>query len=259
MALVRRDFLVTSSYRFPFFLDLVFGVVNLIMFFYISRTFGDAATTGLQGAPSYFAFAAVGVAITLVIQAASTGLAQRLREEQLTGTLEALQAQPISASETAFGLVGFPFAFALARAALYLLIAAIFLGLDVSDADWLGFALVLIVSSAAIASIGIGLGALVLIFKRGEALAGLVTFGLGFLGGAFFPLSLLPDLLQPLLSVNPTKYALDGVREALFQGQGWSDEILALVIFSFVALPIAVWGFRGALHHARRTGTLAQY
>ena len=256
---MQRDYLVTTSYKFPFVLDLFFGIVNLIMFFYISRTFQDATTAGLQGAPSYFAFAAVGVAITLVIQAASTGLAQRLREEQLTGTLEALQANPITPAEMAFGLVGFPFAFALTRAALYLLVAAIFLRLDLSEANWLGFALLMLVSAAAIASIGMALGALVLIFKRGEALAALMTFALGFLGGAFFPLSLLPDVLQPILAINPTKFAFDGVRAALFRGQGWGDETVALVIFSLIGLPAAVWAFSAALLHARRTGTLAQY
>ncbi len=258
-ALVYRDYLITTSYRFAFFLDLFFGLVNLVVYFYISRIFTGVSSAELGGAPSYFAFAAVGVSITVVVQAASAGLAQRLREEQLTGTLEALHAQPVNSAEIAVGLVGFPFAFAVARAAFYLLIAALLLGLDVSQTDWPGFVLVLLASATALASIGMALGALVLVFKRGEALTALVTFALGFLGGAFFPLTLLPDAVEPLLRVIPTRFAFDGVRAALFQGRGWTDEIAALLVFSVMGLPAGVWAFSRALLHGRRSGTLAQY
>ena len=67
-----------------FVLDLFYGIINLLVFFYISQTFDDTASHDLDGAPSYFAFASIGIAITIVLQAASGGLAHRIREEQLT-------------------------------------------------------------------------------------------------------------------------------------------------------------------------------
>ena len=106
-ALVRRDYLVQRSYRLAFVLDLFYGIVNLLVFYFISQTFTDVATADLSGAPSYFAFASIGIAITIVLQAASGGLAHRIREEQLTGTLEALTAQPITVPELSFGLAAF--------------------------------------------------------------------------------------------------------------------------------------------------------
>ena len=89
-------------------MDLIVGVINLAVFFFISQTFDDVGSADLNGAPSYFAFAAIGIAITVVIDAASTTLAGRIRQEQLTGTLETLLVQPVTVSELAFGLAGFP-------------------------------------------------------------------------------------------------------------------------------------------------------
>ena len=259
LALVRRDYALTRSYKYTLILDLVFGFVNLMIYYFISRTFDDPTTPALQGAPSYFEFAAVGIVITVVMEAASTGLAERIRQEQLTGTLEALVAQPVSAGEMSFGLAGFGFFFAMARAAFYLLIAAVFLGLGSSNMSWGGFALVLVASGAALSAIGILLGAVVLVLKRGHVLAGIVTFGMGLLAGAFFPISVLPGWLQALGKVVPTRFAFDGLRAAIFRGSGWSDDFVVLVAFSAVALPLAAWVFGRALRLTSRAGSLAQY
>jgi ABC-2 type transport system permease protein len=258
-ALVWRDFLITRSYRLPFVFDLVFGIANLVIYFYISRTFESSETANLGGAPSYFAFAAVGVSLTVVIQAASVGLARRLREEQLTGTFEALVSEPVASAETSLGMAGFPFLFALARACVYLSAAYLLLGLDLSHADFAGLAIMLAVAGVAVAGLGVAFGALVLIFKRGDALAVLVTFALGLGGGAYFPTEQLPSIVQPIVALIPTRFAFDGLRAALFRGEGWGGDALALLLFGIIALPLAVLAFGRALRYARGRGSLAQY
>jgi ABC-2 type transport system permease protein len=258
-AFVRRDFAIRRSYRLAVALDAVFGFLSLAVYLFISRTFGDVATADLSGAPSYFAFAAVGVALTTVVQAASAGIAGTVREEQLTGTLEALTAQPVTAAETAFGLAGFPFLFAAGRAAAYLVIAFLVLGVDISGASWVGFVVVLMAAGVALSAIGVALAALVVVVKRSQALVGVVTFALGFLGGAFFPIDVFPGWLQPLAAATPTRFAFDGVRDALFTGGGWGGDALALAAFSAAATPLALAAFAGALALARRHASLGTY
>jgi len=250
---------VARSYRIAFVLDLVLGIINLLIFFFISRTFRGGSVHELQGAPSYFAFAAVGIAVTVVIEAASTGLSRRIRDEQLTGTLEVLVAQPLSALELSLGLAGYPFLFAMGRAAFYILVAAALLGLDLHDADWLGFALVLLASGVALSSIGVLLGAAVLVVKRGQMIAGLVTFGMGLVSGAFFPVSVLPAWIRPLGTVVPTRFAFDGLRSALYRGTGWADDVFWLFVFAAIGIPVAIKGFTSALDYSKRAGTLSQY
>src|SRR3712207_1205644 len=100
------------SYRFAFLLDWVLGASSLVVYYFISRTLiGDSRNATLDGAPSYFAFASVGIALGVVIQAAATGVATKLREEQLIGTLEIILTRPVRTTELALGIAGYPFFF----------------------------------------------------------------------------------------------------------------------------------------------------
>lgn len=256
---MRRDWRITRSYRTALVTDLGFGFLNLVAYYYISKTLKVGLRSGLDGAPDYFAFAAVGVALSVVLQAAITGVARRLREEQLTGTLEALCVQPISSGELAFGLAGFPFLFAVIRAFAYLLLAAAFLGLSFAHCDWLGLIVSFLVSGLALAALGVGLAAVVLVFKRADAVGALGTFGLSLLGGAFFPSRVLPHWLRPVANLLPTHFAFDAVRGALFGSRGWLGPVAALAGVGAVTMVIALAMFSAAVRHAIRQGTLNQY
>lgn len=258
-ALARRDYLLTRSYRLTFALELLFGVINLLVYYFISRTFSDVGSEPLQGAASYFDFAAVGIIVTVIIGATSVEIANRVRQEQLTGTLEALFTQPLSTTEVALGLVTLPFLFAMVRAFVYTTVAAIWLGLDVTHASWAGAILTLVLTGAAMAGLGIAGGAFVLVVKRGELVVGAALFAMGFVSGAVFPVSVLPDWLQPLGEVVPTRFAFDGLRRALFEGSGWENDVLVLLLFAIVGVPLAIAFFRGALSWSKREGSLAKY
>jgi ABC-2 type transport system permease protein len=258
-AVIRRDYDIVNSYYRVWFFEIFIGSLSLVTYYFISKVFTGISPAGLQGAPSYFDYAVVGVAITTVIAVACASLAFTVREEQLTGTLEALTAQPVTASELALGLAGYHFLFSVARAAFYLGIAAALLGADFSGASWEGAAVALVVTGVALTSIGVALGALVILFKRVEALGSVVTFGLGLLGGAFFPIAVLPGWLEAVARIVPTRLAFDSVRAALYRGEGWLEPVLGLGAFAIVSLPIALWMFGWAIGLSRRRASLTQY
>ena len=257
-ALIRRDFLSARAYRTAFIMDIAFGFLNLLVYYFISQAIGGFSTN-LQGAPSYFAFAAVGASMTLVIQAATSGLARRIREEQLTGTLEALVGQPITSTEIAFGIAGFPFMFAMLRAAAYIFTATAFLGVDLEGADWIGFIVILVTSGTALGAIGVLLCALVMAIRRGDSLIVMTTFALGMLGGAVFPRSVLPSWLHTLSELVPTRFVFEGVRSALFRGTGWDGDAIGLLITSCVLFPVGIASFAFAVRFAKRRGSLGEY
>ena len=258
-ALIRRDWLTILTYSRLFALDVVFGALNLVTYYFISRTFVTVPPGGLGGAPSYFAFAAVGVAILGVVQAAMATLSIAIREEQMTGTLEALIMQPLGSTELALGLAGYHFLFAVARSGLYLLIAVALLGADASHADWVGFVLSLFATAAALTAIGIALGALVLMFQRVQALLTAVMFVMGLLGGAFFPIAVLPGWLEGIAKVIPTRLAFESVRNALYRGDAWVRPAAGLAAFALVGVPLAIAFFGFALRTTKRRGTVAEY
>jgi ABC-2 type transport system permease protein len=259
LAILIRDYLVTRSYRAALAMDLAFGAVNVLIYYFISKTFEGAATSDLGGAPSYFDFATVGIVVTLVVTAAATGLARRIREEQLTGTLEVLAAQPIRTAELFAGLGALPFLLAGVRSVIYLVMAALLLNLDTSHASWVGLGAMLLSTGAAMSALGMVAGGVVLMVKRGEIfLAALIT-GMALVSGAFFPVEVLPSWLQTLGDVVPTRFAYDGLRAALFRGDGWEDDVLALLAFAAVCIPAGVWFGGRALEFTRRRGSLSQY
>jgi ABC-2 type transport system permease protein len=258
LALIRRDYSYIRSYPLVLSFDIGYGLIDLLIYFFISRTFSGVSSADLQGAPSYFAFVLVGIVITLVISAASAELAQRLREEQFTGTLEILVAQPVTSVEIALGTAGFPFAFAMARGLVYLLVGTTLLGVGLPNADWPGFILIVLATAAALLGIGLLIAAAVIVFKR-QAIGGLVSVALGFGGGAFFPLSVLPDWLRHIGELLPTYFIFHGARAALFRGEGWGTDLGALVASAVVLVPLSLIAFSRALEFARRSASLGQY
>ena len=260
LAFLRRDFRILQSYRLAFMLDTFYGVLQLAVFFFISRAFPQIAASGdLGGAPTYFAFAAIGTILGLVVEAASDGLGQRVRDEQLTGTLEALVAEPLSSWRLCAGFSAFPLAFALVRATVYLGLAIALMGLDTGEASWAGVLIMLLCAGVAMAALGVAAGAVVLVFQRGAVLASTALFAMTLISGTVFPVSALPNWLQAVAAVVPLRYAIDGTRDALFQGGGWGPDALALVAFAAVALPLTVGTFALALNFAKARGSLGQY
>ena len=255
-ALARRDLKVMRSYRFSMASDVVWGVLNLLVYFYISK-FVDTGDIG--SAPSYFSFVVAGIVMSLVIYAASTGVAYRVRDEQLTGTLEILCVQPLRTFELALGVISFPLGFAVVRAAGYLVVAALALDLDAPDADWVGVLVMLATAGMAFAAIGIVAAGAAIVFKRAMSIAGVIVFGMTFISGALFPISVLPQWLQSIGQVMPTWFAFEGLRSALFVGGEWYDDAGALAVFAAIGLPCSIWLLAVSLTKAKRDGTLGQY
>lgn len=256
-ALARRDFLLARSYRTAFVLDAGWGVANLLLYYFISRVVGLHAAAHLGQAPSYFAFALAGVLMSLVVEAAASEIGGAIREEQLTGTLEMLLAQPVRAVSLALGSAAFPFASAVVRVSVYLVVAVFALGLDTQRTDWVGIAVLLAMGGLAFSAFGVAAAAAVIVFKK-SALVDAAIFGMTFLSGALFPISVFPRWLRPVGQLMPTKPAFDGMRNALYGG-GWGTDALVLAAIGTVGIPVSLVLFNWAIRHAKRRGTVSQY
>jgi ABC-2 type transport system permease protein len=254
---LRRDLSDGNMFRSSLLLDLGFGLLNMVSFLFISRALQHPGGSVPGGAATYFDYVAVGLAYMLVVQATCSQLLSRVLEHQRSGTLEALVASPLSPRLMAVGLGAYPTLLGLLRSIVYLAVAGTALGMNVSGADWFGTGVVLILGAGAALSIGIALAAFAVAFRPGAAAGKTVIVGLGFLSGAYFPVSALPDPLPWVCAVLPTRMAIDGLRVAL-TGGAWIPDALLLAGTTAVGLPLAAWGFTRALGHARRTGTLVR-
>ena len=258
-AIAGRDFRITRSYRLAFALDVFYGGLDLAFYFFVAKLVGPVSGASLAGAPTYFGFAAVGLAIGAVLSATMYALSAEVRQEQLTGTLEVLAAQPVPSVELGVGLLAFPLAFSFVRSGVYLAVASHWMHIDVTRTSWAGVAVVFAATAVAMAPISFAAGAAVLVFKRGTVVVTAATSVMTLLGGAVFPIAVLPGWLQWLGRLMPIRFAYDGVRAAIFSGSGWGLDALALLAFGAVGAPLGMFLFGRALAHAKRVGSLSEY
>jgi ABC-2 type transport system permease protein len=260
-AFLRRDWRIVRSYPLPFAMEMFSSAFILVLLFEVARLVDRAPrpTTGLLG-HGYFAYVLVGMAMLQMVNSATQSFATQLREEQTTGTLEALLAAPVSPSIAILGSALYDLVKPLVLAVLMLVVGAI-IGVHIALGP-VALA-VSVLSLAALVSVFAGLGVLVaaftVVFKRGSALGALVTVGLALLGGVYFPIGQLPGPVRWVADILPFTWGVDVLRHSLLFGQVDGLRFAGLLGSALVILPAALWVFQASVHVARRTGTLAQY
>jgi ABC-2 type transport system permease protein len=77
--------------------------------------------------------------------------------------------------------------------------------------------------------------------------------------GVYYPVSVLPEWMQALATISPATYALDGMRDAIVNGDGLSemwDEIWPLIVIGIVSVPLGLEVFRRGERYAKKHGKL---
>jgi ABC-2 type transport system permease protein len=119
---------------------------------------------------------------------------------------------------------------------------------------------VLAASLLSFSGLGILSASYLLLFKRGNPAKWLLIGLWGIAGGMLFPVTILPDWLQTIATLNPMTHALNAMRAALLGGAGISQllqPIEILLAFAVVLLPLSISVFSWTLNRTKTTGTLA--
>jgi ABC-2 type transport system permease protein len=262
-AFVRRDLLVSLSYRTAFVGDILGLLSQGLLFYFLGKMVGTNDVPEYGGEPtSYLAFAAIGVAVGVYLQFALTRVAAAIRQEQLQGTLESVLATPTAPGTVQLGLVVFDLLYVPVRTFVFL--GAMTLVFDLAfHAAGIAPALVyLLAVTPFVWGLGVLGAAAILVFRRGAGIAALIGGLVALASGAYVPVGILPPWVQSIAEWNPLAIALDGMRSALLAGPDWGDAAadLALIVpCSVIALLVGLAGFRTALRHERVRGTLGIY
>lgn len=262
-AFLRRDFLIALSYRAVFVSDLVGLVVQGVLFYYVGQLVEPSSLPTYDGSPTtYLEFVAIGVAIGVFVQLGLSRVAASFREEQLQGTLESMLVTPTAPATIQLGSVIFDLAYIPLRTVVFLGVMAAVFGLDFEPSGMLPATLVLLAFVPFVWGLGVLGAGMILTFRRGAGIAGIVGLLLALLSGAYFPLGLFPSWIQTLADANPMAVALEGMRSSLLAGPDWSATAMDLALLlplSAAALLVGMAGFRAALRRERARGTLGVY
>jgi ABC-2 type transport system permease protein len=261
-ATLLRDYRTAISYRAGFVLALGGSLVSVVGVFFLSKLFGPSQAAALQQyGGSYFSFAIVGVALSNLMSLGLTGMASRIREGQMMGTLELMLLSPnrlwlIFLSSSLWAHLQ-------AIATLLLLIAfGLVLGMDLGRADIPMTLLALALAVVSFNALGLFSAAVVIVIKQGNPVAFLISVASILLAGVLYPMSVLPAWLQLLGGALPLTHALELVRHTALNGDGLAQvwpQLLTLVVLTAIYLPAGLWACRWAVRHAERDGSLAQY
>jgi ABC-2 type transport system permease protein len=65
--------------------------------------------------------------------------------------------------------------------------------------------------------------------------------------------------MQWFSTISPATYALDGLRDAILEGEGLTamgDELWPLIVIGVITIPLGLWVFRRGELYAKRHGKL---
>jgi ABC-2 type transport system permease protein len=262
-AFVRRDFLVAWSYRMSFFSDILALATQMVVFAFVGRLVAEDRLPTFNGAETTYAeFVAIGLVVNLFVQVALTRTATAIRNEQMIGTLEALLMTPTATATIQLGSAVFDLIYVPLRTAIFLGFLAVVVGLDLHLSGVLPSVAMLLAFIPFVWGLGLATAGAILTFRRGDGGMMVGATLLGLASGAFFPLSLLPAWIATVAEYNPLAIAIQGMREALLGGSGWSEvggHVLLLVPMSVLSLVGGTLVFKAALGRERRRGTLGLY
>jgi len=180
--------------------------------------------------------------------------------ERWEGTIEYTLMAPIRRVTHMAGQTMFAVAYSTLFTGVILLITTLVFNLDLTKSNLLGGTLVLLAGSFSFIGVGIMASTLPLLFpERGAQMTHVFIAVLLLVSGVYYPVDVLPGVLQKIAVISPATYVLTGVRQALLEGAATIDlwgYIWPVLIMGALLLPLGLWVFRQAEMYAKRTGKL---
>jgi ABC-2 type transport system permease protein len=262
-AFLWRDILNEMSYRLAFFLELLGILPAVLMFFFLSKLFGDMISSPLsEYGGKYFPFVLIGIAAQNYLSMSLHSFASSIRESQVSGTLEAVLTAPVPLSIFLLGSSLYPFVLNAVRIMIYLVVGSLFFGAGLDWRQWPVLLVVLTLTMTAVSGLGILSASFTVLFKKGDPLNWVFSVGSWLLGGVYYPVSVLPEWLQRISDFIPMTHTLESFRLILLGHHGLkavASHLFALCLWSLIVLPLSLTSFRYALNQARTKGNLGHY
>ena len=263
LAFLKRDFLLTISYKFPFIIQFIGIFFSMFIFYYVSKLMDTGSNSLLyKYAGNYFSFLIIGIAFSDFFLTSINSFSEEIRKGQLFGTLEALLSTPTSASEILIYSSFFNYLFSTLRLLIYLIFGWLFFNLSFSSVNLLPLFTIFLLSIFSFWGIGMLSATFVIIFKQSSPIKWLLGPATGLLGGVFYPVEILPTYLKYLALFLPVTHCVHAIRLILYKNANFHDiflQLTALMIFSVILFPLGLYSFNIGLKIAKKNGSLLHY
>ncbi len=263
LAFIKKDFQIEASYKLAFLFNFFAVFSSIFIYYFIGELFGHQAVDHLKNfGVNYFSYVLLSMTFFNYIGVGLGSFSDQIRREQIQGTLESLLMTPTKITTLLLSMSLWSFIFATFNAAIYILCGIFLFKIDFSQINILSCCFILILTIITFSCLGILSACFVLIFKRGNPIGWVINSLEGILGGVYYPITVMPIFLQTLAKFIPITYAIRAIQLAVYQGYTivqLKQEILILLSFAIILLPISIKAFASALKKARLRGHLAQH
>lgn len=180
--------------------------------------------------------------------------------ERWEGTIEYTLMAPVRRLTHMAGQTFFAVVYSLLFTGVILVVTIVLFDIDMSRANLFGGTMMLIAGSLSFIGVGVMGSILPLLFpERGAQMTHVIIALLLLISGVYYPVDVLPSMLQKMAVFSPATYVLDGTRQAILEGlptaQLWPF-IWPTLVMGLIAIPMGLWVFNQAEQYAKRTGKL---
>jgi len=263
LAFVKRDIVEETSYKLAFLMRVSGIFFAVFTFFFLSKLIGKGTVPHLEPyGGDYFSFVLIGIAFSGYHQVALSGFSRSIREAQMKGTLEAVLLTQTGIPAIVLCSSLYRFIWSSLTVVIYLLIGIIVFGVSVGGANVVGAFVVLLLTITSFSGIGVISASFVMVFKKGDPLAFALSGASFLLGGVYYPVAVLPSWLQKISYFLPIRHSLEGMRLCLLRQAPLkviAPNLIALVGFTIILLPLSLLCFRYAVRKAKIDGSLTHY
>jgi ABC-2 type transport system permease protein len=258
-AFVERNFNLVKRYWGWELVWLTYSVVNSLAITYIGA--GMEVISGRKVDTSYLVlYLLVGTLVWHYLSLVFDNVSEMIAWERWEGTIEYTFMAPVSRFTHMVGTTIFSLIYGLVHTVVILAVITLLFRLDLGRANLMGSFLVLMAGTLSFIGLGIVAAVLPLLFpERGSQMTHVIQALVLLISGVYYPVSVLPNWMQPIARLSPATYVLEGMRQGMLQGamtRSLLGYVWPLLAIGIAAIPVGVFVFAQAERYAKRTGRL---
>jgi ABC-2 type transport system permease protein len=255
---VERNVYLTRRYIWWDVAFMIWTIANTLTIVFIAK--GIEATGGRIDVDRATTTLLIGAVVWAYLGILFEFMTETVAWERWEGTIEYTFMAPLARATHLAGAGFFAVLYGLIRAIILFVAVAFFFDLALPDANFVAAFVVLVAGSISFVGIGVMTAVLPLISPEKGAQLGFVAQGmLLVVSGVYYPVTVLPEWMQWLAKISPATYALDGIRDAILEGDGvtaMGDEIWPLLVIGAISIPLGLAIFHRGEVYAKKHGKL---
>ena len=219
--------------------SIVSPVISTSLYFVVFGAAIGSRITQIDGI-GYGTFIVPGLVMLMLLTQSVANASFGIFFPRFTGTIYELLSAPVSYFEIVLGYVGAAATKSIILGLIILATAGLFVPLHIAHPFWMLSFLVLTAVTFSLFGFIIGIWAEG--FEKLQVIPLLIITPLTFLGGTFYPVSVLPPAWRTVTLFNPIVYLVSGFRWSFFETSDVGVEIsLAMTLVFLAACLAAVW------------------